>query len=188
MTHSIKNSKWSAAQTLAWIIRQEPLELRKWASDMGSQLEPAAKKLSEAIGGGDVNAWGRPEPHALTERIPNDQFSIQDITLIVTPHGDLATLPRHRLFSYKGRRWHGIEFEADGVKKVFPGPPPVSAMEWMQNEAQGQAENGCIPKRDVIIQDCMGATGCTKRQAAAAHKALPDNLKRRRGKPTKNGG
>jgi hypothetical protein len=39
-----------------------------------------------------------------------------------------------------------------------------------------------------MVRDCMTKTGCTKRDAEAAHKSLPDKLKYQRGKPRKNPG
>lgn len=35
--------RWSAAQALAWIIRQEPLKLPDWTTEMGPKIEQAAK-------------------------------------------------------------------------------------------------------------------------------------------------
>jgi hypothetical protein len=56
----------------------------------------------------------------------------------------------------------------------------------MLNEAERLHAAGSIGKRDVMVRDCMRATGCKKREAEAAHKSLPDKLKRRPGKPRKN--
>jgi hypothetical protein len=180
--------RWSAAQALAWIIRQTPLELKEWTSEMGPEIEPAGKKLAKAIGADQVCAWGRPKPHALTEKIPSDQFRIPGLTLIVSPYADLATSPRHKLSTYEGRQWHGIEFDVGEIKRAFPKPPSSSAMEWMHEAAKRHAAAGIIGKRDVMVRDCMKATGRTKREAEAAHKSLPDKLKRPRGKPRKNPG
>jgi hypothetical protein len=180
--------RWSAAQALAWIIRQTPLELKQWTSEMGPEIDPAAIKLSRAIGADQVSAWGRPKPHALTEQIPSDQFRIPGFTLIVSPHGDLATSPRHKLSTYQGRQWQDIEFDANELKRAFPKPPPTSAKDWMLNEAERLYAAGKIGKRDVMVHDCMTATRCKKREAEAAHKSLPDKLKYQRGKPRKNAG
>jgi hypothetical protein len=180
--------RWSAAQALAWIIKGVPLELKDWSSEMGLQIKPAEIKLSRAIGADQASAWGRPEPHALIEQIPGDQFRISGLTLIVNPHGELATLPPHKLSTYEGHRWFGIEFDADEIKRAFPKPPPPSAMEWMLTEAEDNFADGKIAKRDDMLDRCREATGCTKREAEAAHKSLPDKFKIRRGKPPKNPG
>jgi hypothetical protein len=51
--------RWSAAQTLAWIIQQDPLELNKWTREMGPKIEPAAKQLGAMIGASKISAWGQ---------------------------------------------------------------------------------------------------------------------------------
>jgi len=52
--------RWSAAQALAWILRQRPLELSKWTPDMGPGLEGAQKELAnEAIRSGELRAVKR---------------------------------------------------------------------------------------------------------------------------------
>jgi hypothetical protein len=180
--------RWSASQALAWIIRQKPLSLEKgeWTPDMGPELDVAQKKLARLIGTDQVQAWGRKQSHGLVERIPSDPFRISSLTVVVGPHGDMTTLPRHKL--YQGDRWHAIEFEEDEIKRAFPKPPSISAVEWMRKEAERHAAAGTIGKRDVMVRDCMTKTGCTKRDAEAAHKSLPDKLKYQRGKPRKNPG
>jgi len=178
--------RWSAAQALAWIIRQTPLELNEWTSEMGPEIEPTGIRLSRAIGSDQIHAWGRPKPHALQEQIPSDQFRIPGLRLIIGPHGDLATSPRHKLSTYEGRQWHAIEFDAEQIKRAFPKPPSISAAEWMHKDAERYATSGTIGKRDIMVRDCMKATGCTKRQAEAAHRSLPDKLKRQQGKPRKS--
>jgi hypothetical protein len=180
--------RWSAAQALAWIIRKKPLELRVWLTEMGPDIEPAGKMLAEAISAGHVRAWGRAKPHASLEQIPDDQFRISGLTLIVSSHGELATLPPHKLTSYKGRLWYGIEFDSDEIQRAFPKPPSTSAEDWMLNEAERLHAAGKIGKRDDMLKRCMKDTGCTRRDAEAARKSLPDKFKLQRGKPPKNYG
>jgi hypothetical protein len=197
--------RWSAAQALAWIIRRKPLELKEWTSKMGPKIEPAAIKLSRAIGAGQVRAWGRPGPHALIESIPNDQFRIPGFTqaanprhhakrhwsyreLIVSPHGDLTTSPRRKSSTYEGPRWYGVEFDSAEIKRAFPKPPSTSAKKWVLKEAKRLHSAGKIGKREDMLKRCMQDTGCTKREAEAAHKNLPDKFKRPRGKPRKSPG
>jgi hypothetical protein len=180
--------RWLAAQALAWIIKRVPLELKDWTSDMGPDIESAGKMLAGAMSAGHVRAWGRRTPHALIEQIPSDQFRISGLTLIVSPSGELTTSPPRKWFTYEGIRWQDIEFDADEIRRAFPRPPPPSATEWMLKEAEAHLAAGTIGKRAVMIRDCMTATSCTKRQAEAAHKSLPDEFKRQRGKPPKNSG
>lgn len=186
MARRINRTRWCASQVLAWIIRQQPLTLEKneWTSDMGPALKDAQKKLAAAIATGQVEAWGRKQPHSLAERIPNDPFRILGLTVVVGPYGEVTTLDPQR--PYDGPHWSSIEFDAEEIKRAFPQPAPLAAaLDWMRREAQRHAASGYIEKRDVIVADCMKATDCTKRVAEAAHKSLPERLKRKRGKSPK---
>jgi hypothetical protein len=172
-------SPWSASQALAWIICHKPLRLenQQWTSDMGPQLQQAQAKLAAAIGSGEVHAWGRREPHGLLERIPRDPFRISGLSVIVGEHGDMRPLSPHK--QYDGPRWLSVEFEADQIKRAFP-KLYISAQAWMSKNASRDQ------KRDSLVRDCMDATGCTKRAAAAAYNDLPDTQRRRKGKPPRN--
>lgn len=175
--------RWSAAQTLAWIIQHEPVELKEWTTEMGPKIEPAAKTLATAIGADEVIGWGRATSHGSLEKIPGGSFRISGLSLIVGPHGDLGTSPRHKLPTYAGPRWHDIEFDADEIKREWPKPPPSSASDWMRKEAELSLQNTGQPgKRSDLVQRCMTETTCTRRVAEAAHKLLPTPLRRGRGK------
>jgi hypothetical protein len=100
----------------------------------------------------------------------------------------MMTLPAYKLQKYKGPRWRSIEFEADEIKQAWPKPPPPKAEDWMLNEAKQLHSAGRIGKREDMIGRCIAATNCTRRQALAAHGRLPAELRRPRGKPTKNSG
>ncbi len=174
--------RWSAAQTLSWIICKAPLELSNWTPEMGPMIKDAQKELTRLIGSGEVRAWGRPQPHKLVERIPSDPFRIPNLAVVVGVHGDMSALTPLR--PYNGTRWHFVEFEADEIQKALPKPPSPSAVEWMLKEAKLHAQ-GSMGKRDDMVGRCMKATNCTKRVAEAAHKSLPEHLKRNKGKPPK---
>jgi hypothetical protein len=180
--------RWSASQALAWIIGRKPLSLQKneWTPDMGPKLRGAQRTLAEALSSGRVQAYGRREPHGPIEPMPNDPFRIQGVPVVVGAHGDLGSLAPHK--RYSGPEWHSIEFEADEIEREWPKPPPPSAMEWMRKKAEAHAAAGTVAKRDVMVRDCMKATGCTKREAEAAHKGLPDELRYKKGRPPKNPG
>jgi hypothetical protein len=171
-------SPWSASQALSWIICQKPrkLEGREWTTDMGPKLAEAQRKLAEAISAGDIQAWGRSQPHGLLEQVPRDPFCIPGRPVIVTEHGELRELLPHR-YHYDGPRWHSIEFDADQIKGKFPVPAPPTVQDWMLKNATKEK------KRDSLVRDCMDETGCTKREAEAAYKELPDTQRRRQGKP-----
>jgi hypothetical protein len=174
-------SPWSASQALAWVICQKPLSLqgREWTADMGRQLEEAQRKLAAAIGSGLVEAWGRKAPDSLLEAVPRDPFCIPGKPVIVAVHGEMRELsPRRR--HYDGPRWNTIMFDADQIKQAFPTPAPDAVQDWMLKHATKDQ------KRDSLVLDCRNATGCTKREAQGAYNDLPRNLRRSRGKPSRD--
>jgi hypothetical protein len=70
--------RWSAAQSLAWIIRKKPLELRVWLTEMGPDIEPAGKMLAEAI---VLVMYAHGAGQSLTRlssRYPTTNFAFQD--------------------------------------------------------------------------------------------------------------
>jgi hypothetical protein len=182
--------RWSAAQTLSWIIRQEPLELKQWTTDMGQLIISAQKQLANEIAAGHVHVWGRPQPHGLVEQVPNSQFQISGPTVAVGVHGDMITLtarPHQPFSSYEGPRWHSIEFDAVEIERAWPKPPPLSTVDWMLREAKGAVNAaGHLAKRHDLIDRCRAETGCSRRQAEAAHKTLPEQFKGGRGRRKSN--
>src|SRR5262249_30384456 len=156
---------------------------KEWTPDMGPKLEAAQKKLAQALGTSQVHAWGRARPHGLLEPVPDDPFRIPGIAVVVRPLGDMTAWPPHKF--YCGPRGEDIEFEADEVKRAFPTLPAPSAQDWMLKEAQRLRAAGLVGKRDDMVSRCRNETGCTKRQAEAAHKELSEELRRPRGKPPK---
>jgi hypothetical protein len=174
-------SPWSASQALAWIICQKPLKLeeRQWTEDMSPNLEQAQQKLAAAIGSGEVQAWGRREPHPMLEQIPRDPFCCPGRPVIVAPLGDMRALLPHK-YQYDGPRWHVTEFDAAQIKRVFPKSPLAAAREWMLKNASKDQ------KRYSLLQECMKATGCKRREAEAIYKQLPDELRSPRGRPIRN--
>jgi hypothetical protein len=181
--------RWSAAQTLAWIIRQEPLELKDWPAGIAPKLEPTQERLATSIGANKISAWGRKKRHGSLEQIPGGDFRISGVRLIVGPHGDLATIPRHKLSTYEGTQWEDIEFDPAEIKREWPKPPSASAIDWMRREAQRVLDHTGQPaKRDDLLKRCMKEAPCKKREAEGAFEKLPMNLRRPRGKPPKQSG
>src|SRR5262245_23452801 len=178
--------RWSAAQTIGWILRRQPLHLEQWTTEMGPELSGAQKQLAMAIASGQVQAWGRKQAHALTEQLPTDPFRISGLPTIVNAHGEMVSRIPHR--PYEGPKWQSVEFASEEIKRAWPKPPPSSAKNWMQQEANRLSAAGQIGKRDDMVTLCMEATSCTKRQAQAAHREMPETLRRRRGKPSKSSG
>jgi hypothetical protein len=187
--NNMANSRWSAAEALSWIIRREPLGIREWSSEMGPSIGTAEQALASAIANGKVSAWGRPTPHGLLEKVPPDPFRLPQPKLAVGPHGDMKSVPAHHGVPHDCPRWHGIEFDASEIKGEWPAPPTATAMEWMLRDAQETfGRSGTPGKRDDMVKRCMADANCTKRDAEAAHKALPDHLRRPKGKPPNRAG
>ena len=177
-------SPWSASQALAWIICHKPLSLenQQWTSDMGPKIEGAQRTLATAIAAGQVQAWGRSQPHGLFEPIPRDPFCIPGLPVVVGEHGDMRSLLPQK--QYAGRRWHSIEFDADQIKGAFQEPAPPSVLGWMLNNSLNEANKK--KKKADLVDECMAETGCKQREAKAAYKELPETLRRMRGKPSRN--
>ena len=123
---------WSAAQTLAWIIRREPGE---WTPEMGKEIKPAQLKLSEAIAARRINLWGRQPGSLQIKQIPNDLFSPSKYKVIVTPDGDLSTEPPHKRHKFEQEYkddcgWHDIIFAEDESRREWlPAGRAASAAE-----------------------------------------------------------
>jgi hypothetical protein len=100
---------------------------------------------------------------------------------VISPHGEITSLRPHR--PYQGEQWHSIELEADGIMRLYPSPPKQSVQEWMVQEANRYRSEGKIGKREFLVKDCQKAKGCTIREAQAAYKMLPPELRLKRGKP-----
>ncbi len=85
---------WTASQALAWIIGKKPLKLEEgqWTEEMGPKIKGAQKELAAAIGGGQVQAWGRSQPHGVLEPVPRDPFCIPGLAVIVGEHGEIRSL------------------------------------------------------------------------------------------------
>ena len=169
---------WTASQALAWIIGKKPLKLEEgqWTEEMGPKIKGAQKELAAAIGGGQVQAWGRSQPHGLLEPVPRDPFCIPGLAVIVGEHGEIRSLLPHR--RYDGPRWQSIEFDADQIERVFPKPDPA-AQQWMLNNASKEQ------KRDSVVKDCI-APGLHQARRRGSLQQLPDSQRRKRGKPARN--
>lgn len=183
--------RWSAAQALSWIICQQPLPLSDWFSDMGPEIARAQREISAAIADKRIMAWGRPElngkAHGSFEQLPDDIFRNSSVDVTVGVHGDVG--PVKPFIQYDGPRWRDIEFDANAIKRTWPASgTPTTVIAWMLTEAKKRNANGRIGKRDDMLKACMAATGCTKRDAEAAHKSLPPELRRARGKPPRHAG
>ena len=123
---------WSAAQTLAWIIRRE---LGEWTPEMGKEIRPAQSKLSEAIAARRINLWGRQPGSLQIKQISNDLFSPSKYKVIVTFYGDLSTEPPHKRHEFEEEykddsKWRDIIFDEDESRREWlPAGRAASAHE-----------------------------------------------------------
>jgi hypothetical protein len=118
--NNTRRRRWSAAKVIAWIILR--VETNVLTPEMGPKLAWAGCALAEAIGVGDVHAWGRRTRDGLHEKMPSSQFRISGLPLRVSPHGELTTLRPDRLWTYQGIRWQDIEVDPVKLKEAFPAP------------------------------------------------------------------
>ena len=178
--------RWTASQTLSQIICGKPFKLedREWKPEMGPAIADAQKQLAKCIAQGQVQAMGRRKRHAPLEMVPADIFRIADIEVVISPHGDIVSLRPHQV--YRGEQWSSVEFDAAEITRAFPSAPKQSVDQWMLQEGNRYRSDGRIGKRDIMVKDCQTATGCSSREAKAAHKRLPEDLRRQRGKPRKH--
>jgi hypothetical protein len=72
--------RWSAAQTLAYIITGVPHEWKDWTSKMGPEIEPAAIKLGRAVGADRVSAWAGEPLKGRLSRYPAINFAFRDLS------------------------------------------------------------------------------------------------------------
>jgi hypothetical protein len=182
----------TAAEAISWIIQREPLKLTGWPSKLGPQFAAAGRELVKKAANKQLVAWGRLDQYGPLQRIPDSELRVTRLDLAVSPHGELSSYPPHKVLAYRdggGRGWHDIEFDEDEIRKIWPEPLPIIAVNWMTSEAKKvKEETGHPNKRDDLVKRCMSAIGCTRRIAQAAHKELPPEYKRSRGKPTKSVG
>src|SRR5689334_4639187 len=106
--------RWSAEDTLSWIIVHKPCKFRDWTPDMGREYERAQRELAAAVATERVCAWGRneKEPHGPLEQVKADRFRLRDVNLVISIDGNMGALPPRKFSKYEGDRWRDIEFDA----------------------------------------------------------------------------
>jgi hypothetical protein len=175
---------WSASQALAQIICGKPLKLEdgEWSSEMGSRIAAAQQNLSKYISQGKIRAYGRKFSHEALDQIPPNIFRNPKIELVISPHGDVEAAQPHHRYRYEGQSWCSIEFDQNEVALLYPSAPRLDVDAWMDKAAKEYQAKGQIGKRQAMVGDCRKETGCTKREAEAAHARLPQKYRRGRGK------
>jgi hypothetical protein len=151
-----EQARWSAVPALAYIIAGMPLEEEEWTPEMMQQLKQAEIDLGQAIGAGQVPAWGRRSRYGPFERIPGGDFRTEKVAMnplasttclpkvVVCADGNLGVSPAYRIADYRGSYWFSIECDSARLKQAFPKPLRVER--WVLNEAeQLYAEGGSEP-------------------------------------------
>lgn len=176
------NKQLTAAEVLSLLICGATKVLPDWTSDLGPDLKAAQRKLADFIGSGKLPAYGRATPHGLKEPVPPELFNIRGVPVVVGPHGDMASLVPHK--KYHGPIYTDIEFESEDVRKLFPAVDVMAVM--MSLAEQEIARTGQPGKREDLIKRTAAAARCPQREAVAAHKNLPELLRRTRGNRSKS--
>jgi hypothetical protein len=151
-----ERARWPAVLALAYIIEGMPLTGKDWTVEMVRQTERAEIDLGEAIGAGQVPAWGRRRPYGPIERIPDGDFRTEMVEMKVPPvsaarlpkvvirvDGNLGISPAHRFADYRGPHWSSIECDSARLQQAFPRPLRVERRvldEAEQLYAEGRSE------------------------------------------------
>ena len=167
---------WNIWQALAWL---------QWGSD----------KWCERYGGsegGFLYSAGLMFPNMCDPAQPahiRDPEKAAEMLLEAFRFKSLKTYPEQSKAFWLSRQQLGARSLPDDmrlidaeVQAMFPVPKP-SAAEWMATTARAEIEAGKRLKFEDARSRCTQATGCTTRQAEAAWKELPDDLKGSRGRP-----
>jgi len=151
---------------------------------MGPHLQQAKKDIAGAIAAEQLTVWGALSDVSPQQQVPAERFRRHDV--VVDEFGEMV--PRFPHKPYHGPRWKHIEFDLEQVQRLWPKPPPPSSSAWMLTETRTLNSQGRIGKRDDLVKRCMAETGCTKRAAELAHKQLPDELRRPKGRAPRTRG
>jgi hypothetical protein len=139
------------------------------------------RELRDAIAKEIVEARGFPinisQPSLARETLPPELFE-KFSALAVDAFGVTTLL--HPASPQIIPQWNGIIFEEEDIRALWP-KPRSDLDRWMRHSV------ATLPgeKRNSRISDCQKATGCTIREAKAAHNRLPPDMKRGRGQRIK---
>src|SRR5215212_7423575 len=106
--------RWTAAQALAWRIKADPLELKRWDAAMGPHLQQAKKDIAGAIAAEQLTVWGALSDVSPQQQVPAERFRRHDV--VVDEFGEMV--PRFPHKPYHGPRWKHIEFDLEQVQRL----------------------------------------------------------------------
>src|SRR5262245_42905688 len=132
-----ERARWSAAKTIAYLVKGVPLPWGAWQGQGASpaEIEQAEIDLGEVIGEG-VPGWGRPSPFAPERLLPASDFRPDMIEnkaplpvsvahqpkVVVRIDGTVGTSPPQRSADYKGPPWSSIEIDSAALRQARPRP------------------------------------------------------------------
>jgi hypothetical protein len=149
----------------------------------------AKASVNEAMRRGDLRVWGvreiapsRPDPDGVPALIDPLVFTetrgVDEGSRIDWTSDGLGFI------DYKGPTYDRVFFDSAEVMGLWATTAKVlpHILEWLTDAAEAfLADKGGKPKRDGLLRDCVEALRCRYEDAEAAHKELPDHLRRKRG-------
>ncbi|MET4625742.1 hypothetical protein ABIB83_002758 [Bradyrhizobium sp. I1.8.5] len=179
----IVNLSWKAHEALSWGMYGDETQLsaalkgEKPFQPCRRSMDVARRELRDAIACGSVTARGfmvRSRPSTARERISSDLFDGIE-GLAVDIFGETTFM--HPASPQNIASWTGIVFNQEEIQSLWPRTR-ADLDQWMRAAAATRPND----KREARIQDCVSKTGCTFKEAIAAHNRLPQHMKRARGK------
>lgn len=180
---------WTAHEALSWgMYGSETKRIASIYSDddlttPNRTYDVARRQLRDGIARGSVTARGFPvvrgQHPPMRETLPADLFD--DVAAFaVDVCGETTVLHPAKV---EVPHWRGIIFDESQIRALWP-PPRADLDEWMHAAAIARPHE----KRKTRIDDCAAQTGCTHREAGAAHGRLPPGLRRGRGQRIRSTG
>lgn len=173
---------WKAQEALSWGMYGDENQLSAVLrgetpfQPCHRSMDVARRELRDAIACGSVTARGfmvRSQPSTARERISSDLFDGIE-GLAVDIFGETTFM--HPASPQNVALWKGIVFNQEEIQSLWPRTR-VDLDQWMRAAAVTRPND----KRDTRIRDCVSQTGCTFKEAIAAHNLLPQHMKRARG-------
>lgn len=146
--------------------------------------------LLRALRAGRVKAWGEgvasPDaplhPDGQREPIPAAWWHDPDVVLVPTLTGAFLTPGPGRPEGGKRPGWRRVVLDAPGIEALAHRPDVADLAAQMRAAAEAHvAAHGVPPKKSALLE--MPAFAGKGRAARAAYAALPDHLRRWRGRP-----
>lgn len=180
-------ANWTAQEAFSWGMYGDKMRLGSALCGAASydphhrSMNDVRRELRDAIARGSINARGFKvnlnKPPFTRELLPAGLFD-QYSALAVNVSGEAMFIPPSSPQNLP--KWEKIIFVESEVRALWPTPTP-NLDQWMLDDGRKHPDK----KRDSRIEDCCKAKNCTWREALAAYKRLPPDIKRSRGQKIK---